>query len=236
MAFDNYRAMLTNKYIHSGYLNTIIVTVVTTVLSLILTSMGAYCMASRNFPNRKFWMGILLFTMYFSGGLIPTYLTYIGYGLKDSLWALILPSLCSAYNLIIMRNFFMQLPESIIESGRVDGAGEFQILFNLVLPISKPVLATIGMWVAVGRWNSWFDCLVYIRDPNKSVLQVILRRIILQGSNDLMAASNASVDIRANPEGLKAAAIFVTTIPILLVYPFLQKYFVKGIVLGSVKG
>ena len=151
---------------------------------------------------------------------------------------MVLPGLCGAYNLIIMRNFFQQIPASIEESGRLDGAGELRILLSLIYPISKPVLATIAMWVAVGNWNAWFDCLVYIRDTDKFVLQVVLRRIVLQGSSQMMelAGSNANLELASNPDGLKAATIFVATIPILMIYPFAQKYFVKGVIVGSLKG
>ena len=238
LTLKNYRATFKNQFILRRYVVTILRTVITTVLSLLLTSIGAYCLSKKWFPHRGFWMGIVVFTMFFSGGLIPTYLTYVSYGLKNSFWAMVLPGLCSAYNLIIMRNFFQQIPESIEESGRLDGAGELRILLSLIYPISKPVLATVAMWVAVSNWNAWFDCLVYIRDTDKFVLQVVLRRIVLQGSSQMMelAGNNPNLDLASNPDGLKAASIFVATVPILLVYPFAQKYFVKGVIVGSLKG
>lgn len=149
---------------------------------------------------------------------------------------MILPCLVSTYNLVIMRNFFQQIPAAIEESGRIDGAGNLRILFSLIYPISTPVLATIALWVAVSHWNAWFDCLVYIRDADKFVLQVVLRRIVLQGSSQMIEMGVTPDDVMSNPDGLKAAAIFVATLPILCVYPFAQKYFVKGIIVGSLKG
>ena len=235
-SFSNYSSMLRSKYIWSGYLNTIFRTVVGTALSILFTSIGAYCLSKKFFPHRNFWMAIVVFTMFFSGGLIPTYLTMCDLGLKNSVWAMILPTLISTYNLIIVRNFFQQVPAEIEESGRMDGAGNLRILFSLIYPISMPVLATVSLWIAVSHWNAWFDCLVYIRDTDKFVLQVVLRRIIMQGSTEMMELGVTNDDVLANPDGLKAAAIFVATIPILCVYPFVQKYFVKGIIVGSLKG
>lgn len=236
MSFANYSTMLRSQYIWSGYLNTIFRTVVGTVLSVLLTSLGAYCLSKPFFPHRTFWMGFVVFTMFFSGGLIPTYLVMCEIGMKNSIWSMILPCLISTYNLVIMRNFFQQIPAAIEESGRIDGAGNLRILFSLIYPISTPVLATIALWVAVSHWNAWFDCLVYIRDADKFVLQVVLRRIVLQGSTQMIEMGVTPDDVMSNPDGLKAAAIFVATLPILCVYPFAQKYFVKGIIVGSLKG
>ena len=235
LSLENYKSMLNNHFIWSGYAITVFRTIVGTVLTVLLTSIGAYCMSKPYFPNRTFWMSFILFTMYFGGGLIPTYMVYCAYGLKDSVWVMILPSLVGAYNLIIMRNFFQQVPASLEESARIDGAGDLRILFSIMYPVSKPVLMTVALWVAVGHWNSWYDCLVYIRDTNKFVLQIVLRRIVLLGARQMMEAG-VTEDIVGNPDGLKAAAIFVTTIPILCVYPFIQKYFVKGVMVGSLKG
>lgn len=236
MSFSNYSTMLRSQYIWSGYLNTIFRTVVGTFLSVLLTSIGAYCLSKPFFPHRTFWMGFVVFTMFFSGGLIPTYLVMCEIGMKNSIWSMILPCLVSTYNLVIMRNFFQQIPAAIEESGRIDGAGNLRILFSLIYPISTPVLATIALWVAVSHWNAWFDCLVYIRDADKFVLQVVLRRIVLQGSSQMIEMGVTPDDVMSNPDGLKAAAIFVATLPILCVYPFAQKYFVKGIIVGSLKG
>jgi len=238
MTFSNYKIVVRNPYIWSGYRATLLRTIAGTVLSLFVTSMGAYAMSKPYFPQRGFWTFIVVFTMFFSGGAIPGYLLIKDLGLMDSLWALILPGLVSAYNLVLMRNFISALPEELEESCMLDGAGRFTIFFRIVLPCSKPILATIGLWVAVGHWNAWYDALLYIRDPKKLVLQNVLRRIVLEGSTQMMksAATLTQMDEGLSTEGVKSAVIFVATIPIICVYPFLQKYFVKGTMVGSLKG
>lgn len=231
----NYQEVFKNKYIWSGYKNTIIITVVGTVIKLIFTAMGAYVLSKKYFPHRTFWTFYIVFTMFFSGGLIPSYLLNKQLGLMDNMMVLILPGLVSAYNLVIMRNFFQSLPEEVEESAMIDGAGRFRIFLSIVLPMSKPILATVGLWLAVGHWNSWYDVLIYITDETKFTLQIVLRRILLTGSKEIMEFSSTNAEM-VSSEGLKAATIYVATLPILCAYPFLQKYFVKGINMGSLKG
>ncbi len=238
---DNYARVIGNRYIWLGYKNTIIRTVIGTVLQLFFTSMGAYVLSKKFFPHRTFWTVFIVFTMFFSGGLIPSYLLVKELGMIDSYASMILPGLISAYNMVIVRNYFQSLPEEIEESCLIDGAGRFRIFLQFVLPLSKPILATVALWLAVGHWNSWFDVLIYIQnDPNKFTLQIILRRIILTGSKEILdtsaAANAAEMESVVSSEGLKAACIFVTTLPILCAYPFVQKFFVKGIMIGSLKG
>lgn len=233
---SNYKAIATNRFIWNGYYNTLIRTVVGTALSLLMTSVGAYCLAKPHFPHRNFWTFFVVFTMFFSGGLIPDYLLINSLGLINNRLALILPTLVGAYNLIIMRNYFMQLPVEIEEAGKIDGAGNLRILFGLIFPISKPMLATVGLWIAVAHWNAWFDCLIYIQDAEKFVVQIVLRRIVLEGTQQMMDSTQAQMDYQASPEAIKAACIFFTTLPILCVYPFIQKYFVKGVIVGALKG
>ena len=238
---DNYARVIGNRYIWLGYRNTIIRTVIGTVLQLFFTSMGAYVLSKRFFPHRTFWTVFIVFTMFFSGGLIPSYLLVKELGMIDSYASMILPGLISAYNMVIVRNYFQSLPEEIEESCLIDGAGRFRIFLQFVLPLSKPILATVALWLAVGHWNSWFDVLIYIQnDPNKFTLQIVLRRIILTGSKEILdtsaAANAAEMESVVSSEGLKAACIYVTTLPILCAYPFVQKFFVKGIMIGSLKG
>ncbi len=238
---DNYAKVIGNRYIWMGYKNTIIRTIVGTVLQLFFTAMGAYVLSKKFFPHRTFWTVFIVFTMFFSGGLIPSYLLVKELGMIDSYASMILPGLISAYNMVIVRNYFQSLPEEIEESCLIDGAGRFRIFLQFVLPLSKPILATVALWLAVGHWNSWFDVLIYIQnDPNKFTLQIVLRRIILTGSKEILdtsaAASAAQNESVVSSEGLKAACIFVTTFPILCTYPFVQKFFVKGIMIGSLKG
>jgi putative aldouronate transport system permease protein len=236
---DNYERVLTSRWIWTGYKNTIIRTVIGVFTQLTVTSLGAYALSKKFFPHRTFWTFLIVFTMFFSGGLIPTYLLVRDLGLLNSYSAMILPGLVSAFNLVIMRNFFMAVPEEIEESCLIDGAGRWRTFFSIVLPLSKPVLATVGLWLAVGHWNAWFDVLIYITDDAKFTLPIILRRIIITGTQqmfDMTMGTITAQDSVASPEGMRAAAIFVATVPILCVYPFIQKYFVQGIMLGSLKG
>ncbi len=238
--FDNYARVIGNRFIWLGYKNTLIRTAIGTVTQLFFTAMGAYVLSKRFFPHRTFWTFFIVFTMFFSGGLIPSYLVVKNLGLLDTYAAMILPGFISAYNLVIMRNYFQSLPEEIEESCLIDGAGRFRIFTQIILPLSKPILATVALWLAVGHWNAWFDVLIYISDDTKFTLQIVLRRIIITGSKEILdtsaAANQAANEATVSSEGLKAACIFVTTLPILCGYPFVQKFFVKGIMIGSLKG
>jgi len=239
LTFDNYRKVFTSNYIWLGYKNTIIRVVLGSTIQLFVTAMSAYVISKKYFPHRTFWTFLIVFTMFFGGGLIPTYLLVKQLGLINTYASMIIPSLVSAYNLVIMRNFFSSLPPDIEESCMIDGAGRFTTFFKIVLPLSTPILATVGLWLIVGHWNAWFDVLLYIHDDKKFTLQIVLRRIILTGTQqllDMTATSTFYENMEASPDGLKAASIFVATIPILCTYPYLQRYFVKGIMLGSLKG
>ncbi|HIU18527.1 MAG TPA: carbohydrate ABC transporter permease [Candidatus Limiplasma stercoravium] len=238
MSLENYAQVLGNYYIGYGFVNSIKRTVIGTALSVATMLLTAYPLSKKYFPNRRFWTAFVVFTMFFSGGMIPTYLTYSQtLHLDDSFWVMILPSLINTYNMLIARNFFMGLPEELSESGRIDGAGELRILVNIILPISLPIIATLSLWSAVSHWNAWFDSMLYFSDPKRQVLQLVLRRIVLEGSDDLMNLGGTADEMSTiNPETIKAATTMVATIPIVLVYPFLQKYFVKGMVVGSLKG
>ena len=231
----NYQEVFKNNYIWVGYKNTIVITVLGTVVKLCFTAMGAYVLSKKYFPHKNLWTFFIVFTMFFSGGLIPSYLLNKYLGLMDNLLVLIVPGLVGAYNLVIMRNFFQSLPEEVEESAMIDGAGRFRTFLTIVLPMSKPILATVGLWLAVGHWNSWYDVLLYITDDTKFTLQIVLRRILLTGSKEVMEFTSTATEM-VSSEGLKAATIYVATLPILCAYPFLQRYFVKGINMGSLKG
>ncbi len=231
----NYQYVLNNRYIWSGYRETLIRTITGTVLSVTLTAMGAYTLSKKNLPNRNFWTTVVLIPMFFSGGMIPTYMWMVDLNLIDNRLALILPGLVSSYNLIIMRNFFMAVPEGLEESAKIDGAGSIRIFFSIVLPISKAVLATVALWVMVGHWNAWFDATIYIRNADKLPLQVVLRRILLEGTQQMMDMNSTDTN-HVTPDTLKAATTFICMLPIMCVYPFVQKYFVKGVIIGSLKG
>jgi len=197
----------------------------------------AYPLSKKHFPHRGFWTGFIVFTMFFSGGLIPTYMVVKGLGLLNTVWALILPGLVPAYNMIIVRNYFMSISPSLEESAKLDGANDFTILLRIILPVSMPIIATVTLWTIVGHWNSWFDSMIYSQNARKQVLQVVLRRIVLEGSNEVVNMNAGMDDMSSvSPDNIKAATIMVATFPILMVYPFIQKYFVKGIMVGSLKG
>ncbi len=234
---DNYEEVFKNKYIWMGYKNTLIRTIAGTFSQLFMTALGAYVLSKKYFPHRTFWTLFVVFTMFFSGGLIPSFLLINDLGLLDTYAVMILPGLVGTYNLVIMRNFFTSLPEEIEESAMIDGAGRFRIFIQIILPMSKPILATVALWLAVGHWNAWYDVLIYVSDETMFTLQIILRRILITGSQEIMSVSATSASSEmVSSEGLKAASIFVATLPILCVYPFVQRYFTKGIMVGALKG
>jgi putative aldouronate transport system permease protein len=235
---NNYEKVFRNPAIWTGYYNTILRTVVGTALSLVVTFCLAWPLAKKSFPNRNFWTALIVFTMFFSGGMIPSYLLVRQLHLIDTVWALILPELVTAYNFVIVRNYMQTIPNSMEESAKIDGANDIRILFQIILPVCKPIIATIALWVAVWHWNSWFDSMIYVTKASGQVVQLVMRRIVLEGSDQMtaMMAEAQRQGVVIAPEGLKAATIMVTTIPILCIYPFVQKYFVKGVMMGSLKG
>ena len=230
---EGYRSIFKYKLLWTSYRNTIVRTLFGTALSMFLYVIAAYPLSKKYLPNRRFWIFFIIFTMYFSGGMIPNYLLINNWlKLSNTIWALIQPPAMSAYNLIIVRNFFESIPDSLEESARIDGARETTVLFKIVVPLSMPVLATVSLWCIVGHWNAWYDCMLYIRDDTKYVLQYTLQRILLDGQvQDL-----DHIGTKVNTETMKMASIVVSILPIMIIYPFVQKYFTKGIMIGAVKG
>ena len=237
LTFSAYWAVLGNTDTFIGYQNTIIRTIFGTILSLLFTCLASWPLSKPYMPHRRFYSFFIIFTMLFSGGIIPNYLLIKSMGLIDNRLALILPTMVTAFNVIVVKNFFASIPESLSESAKIDGANEFYILFKIIIPLSKPVLATVGLWVAVFNWNAWFDAMLYINSNSKQVLQIFLQRIVINDLTSLVekGMTNDTLSQLAN-QTIKSATIIVTILPILCVYPFLQKYFVKGIMLGAVKG
>jgi putative aldouronate transport system permease protein len=219
-----------------AYKNTFFRLIVGTVLNLSLTVTLAYGLSKRTLPGRTGLTAFVFITMLFSGGMIPSFILINEMGLMDSRWAMVLPGAVSAWNTILMRNFFMQIPESLEESALIDGATPMKILVRIILPLSLPAIATIGMFYAVGHWNAWFDAYLYINDKNKYPVQLILRSIVIGMSNSQINSELVYDTLPPPGETLKSAAIIATTLPIIFVYPFIQKYFVKGLMVGSVKG
>ena len=233
---DNYARVIGNRYIWLGYKNTLIRTCIGTVLQLFFTAMGAYVLSKRFFPHRTFWTLFIVFTMFFSGGMIPDYFLVRSLGLLNTRWALILPGLLGCYNLILMRNYIDGLPDALEEAALIDGANDLQVLVRIVLPLCLPILATLGLFTIVGYWNSYFSAIMYMTKREMWPLQLVLREIIFEGSAaEMQAAGGVADDNITSPFLLRMASIVVATVPIMLVYPFLQKYFMSGLVLGGVK-
>lgn len=233
---DSYKLVLSNPSILSGYRNTLVIVVLGTALNLLFTILGAYTLSRKSFMLRNPIMLAIVFTMFFNGGIIPTYLLINNtLHMGNSLLALIVPGLVSSYNLIIMRTAFQEISESLLESARIDGAGEVRILWRIVVPLSMPVIAVMILFYGVAHWNSWFGAILYIRDRSLYPLQLVLREILIQNSTDSMTTSAAMGDKEAIGESVKYATVMVATLPILLIYPFLQKYFVKGVMIGAIK-
>lgn len=231
-----YAAVVQNKSVWSGYGNTLFLVVVGTALNLLFTSLAAFVLSRKSFLLRKPITLMIIFTMFFSGGLIPTFLLVKGIGLYDSLWACILPGLISTWNFLIMRTYFEGIPDSLEESAKLDGANDIVILFRIILPLSGPIVAVMLLFYGVGNWNQWFNAMIYLQNPNKFPLQLILRGILLANNTDSMLGTTVDIDKQAIGESIKYATILIATVPILCVYPFLQRYFVKGVMIGAVKG
>lgn len=232
-----YRMVLTSPEIATGYVNTLLRTILGTCLTLLLTCMCAYPLSRPHMPHRRLITFLVLFTMIFDGGLVPSYLLIKNLNLINTIWALVLPMAVTAFNVIIVKNFFQQIPVSLYEAARMDGAGEFTILFRIFIPLSKPVLATVALWTGVLHWNQWFDAMLYITDDRRQVLQIFLQRIVIEGGTAMIDMGVTDVSILDyTPDTIKAATVIVTILPIIFFYPMVQKYFVKGIMLGGVKG
>jgi putative aldouronate transport system permease protein len=231
-----YKAVLKNPIIYSGYMNTLFIVVVGTAYNIIMTSMGAFVLSRKDFFWRKPITIMIVFTMFFGGGLIPNFLLVKNLGLMDSLWALIIPGAIGTWNLIIMRTAFQGIPDSLVESAHIDGAHDFIILFKIILPLALPTIAVMVLYYGVGHWNAWFGAMIYLRNRELWPLQLALREILISNSTDEMMSGTVAQDRAAIGETIKYATIMVATLPILAAYPFLQKYFVKGVMVGALKG
>lgn len=238
----SYEAVFKYKAIWTGFLNSIVYTVLGTLISVVLTLLAAYPLSRNDFRGRKIIMRIFLFTMMFSGGLIPSYILIRNLHMIDTMWALILPGAVSAYNVIVARTFFSQsIPNELLEAAQVDGCSDFRFFSKIVVPLSAPIIAVICLWVAVGIWNSYFSSLIYINSQEKIPLQMVLRQILLISSS-VNLSSATTVDPKTLAENrhlsemLKYATIIISSLPLMIAYPFVQKYFVKGVMIGSVKG
>lgn len=231
-----YKMVFKDPMILRGYANTIFVVVAGTFISVLVTAMGAYFLSRKNVMLQTPVMLYVMFTMFFSGGMIPFYFTVKDLGLYNSIWSLILPTAVNTFNLIIMRTGFASIPDSLEESAKLDGAGHLTILFKIVIPLAMPTIAVIILYYAVSYWNSWFNAMMFIQDRVKYPLQLVLRGVLMSNDTSAMTGGVTAVDKESVGESVKYGVIVVATIPILAVYPFLQKYFVKGVMIGAVKG
>lgn len=228
-----YESILSSSTFVRAFFTTVLVTLVGTFIQLALTVLMAYPLSKVKLPGRRMILTLVVFTMVFSAGMIPTFLIVKDLGLLNTYWALILPMAINPFNLIIIKNFFQELPAELEESARIDGAGEFRILRSIVLPLSKPVLATFGLFYAVAIWNDFMSPLLYLQDQDLWTLQMVLRQVTAAAS---LSADQFDSAIAPPAQGIKFAVVIVATIPVLLAYPFLQKHFAKGMLIGSVKG
>ncbi len=237
---DGYKAILKYKEIWIGYKNTILYTVVGTVVNLLMTICAAYPLSRKDFLPRNILMAFFMFTMFFSGGLIPTYLVVVRLELIDTIWAMVLPGAVSVFYVIIMRTYFQtNVPQSLFEAAELDGANTAQILIRIILPLSTPILAVMALYYGIAHWNSFFDAMIYMMSPEKYPLQMFLRDILIQNKVDLTMAGLDPSQAEAKrqlTEVIKYGVIVVASVPVLCFYPFVQKYFVKGVMIGAVKG
>ncbi|MBQ8093806.1 MAG: carbohydrate ABC transporter permease [Clostridia bacterium] len=231
---DAYQQVFRNSLVPTAYVNTLIVTAGGTLISMVLTIMGAYVLSLRQLPGRTGITLFFVFTMLFNGGLVPTYLVVVQLGMIDHLWALILPGAINTYNLILMRNFFQSVPEALYEAASIDGETMLGYVFHILLPLSGAAIATIALFYAVAYWNDYFKSLIYIRSNRLWPMQTVLRQVLQTAQMNTLMYDDSAESVA--PETLKDAMIMVTVVPILVVYPFVQKYFVKGVMVGSLKG
>lgn len=232
-SLEAYSKVFQNPKIYSGYLNTLFYVIVGTSLNLLMTTLAAYALSRPDLYGRSFFMKLITFTMFFGGGMIPTFLLIQNLGLLDTRWAMILPAAINTFNFIIMRTNFMNIPLALIESAKIDGANDFRILFRIVVPLSKPIIAVMALYYAVDHWNDFMGPLLYLRSQELYPIQIVLRDILLSNSTEAMGSANDTGF--AIGENIKYATIIISTLPILMVYPFIQKYFVQGALIGAIK-
>ncbi|WP_037287469.1 carbohydrate ABC transporter permease [Saccharibacillus sacchari] len=243
ITFEGYRRVFQDSSIWNGYLNTVIYTVVGTLVNLVVTLPAAYALSRRDFVGRNLFMILFIVTMFFGGGLVPTYLVVRSLGLVDSMWALILPGATSVWNLIVCRTFFQSsIPRELQEAAEIDGCSNFRLYFRIILPLSTALIAVMALFFGVGHWNNYFSAMIYLNQQEKYPLQLVLRQIlVLQQMSAQAGTIDATMATSLNNKAevaalVKYAVIIVATLPIIAVYPFLQRYFVQGVMIGSVKG
>ena len=236
VTFGAYKMAFSHPLLLSGYKNTLLILAVSLPINILMTLFAGYFMASKDVMFKPLIQGLIMFTMFFSGGMIPAYLNIRSLGLYNSLWALILPGALSVYNSIICKTAIEAVPESLKESAYIDGANDVVILFRIIVPLIKATLAVLLLYYGVGHWNAWFNASIYLKDNEKLPIQNIMRAILIANSNVLNSAAAENDQVNQFAEAIKYSTIILTTVPVLCIYPFIQKYFVKGVMIGAVKG
>ena len=236
----SYKLIFANQDIWRSIGNSLFVALAGCALSLLLTCVAAYPLAFGDFYGKKLFNILILFTMWFNGGIIPTFLTIRQLGLHDTLWSLIVNSMLVAYNVVIVRSYFQSIPQSVVESARIDGANDYLILFKLIIPLSKPVLATVALWVIVGHWNDYLNSLLFLSSRHNYTLQLVLKELVLNAEasihNISMSSDTTTSGAAALGQQMRNGVLVVSMIPMIILYPFVQRYFISGVMLGSVKG
>jgi len=234
-SLSNYVAVFNNRMIWVGYKNTIIYVAASLIISVTATVTAAYCLSREYLLGKNIMIFLIVFTMYFPGGLIPTYLIVDKLNLVNTPWAILLPTAINTYNFIVTLSYFRSLPNSLEEAAKIDGASDYKILSSIMLPLAKPITAVISLYTMVGMWNNYFTPMIYLHNPNLYPLQLVLRQILIQNDTSMLGTSAQSDVASAYLENIKYATVVVATVPILCVYPFLQKYFIKGVMIGAIK-
>jgi putative aldouronate transport system permease protein len=238
LTLDPYYRVFENESIWKGYANTILYTVAGTLVNIVLTILAAYPLSQKDLPGSRQLMIMITVTMFFSGGLIPTYLLVKSLGMNNTIWAMVIPGAISTYNLIVMRTFFQNgIPHELQESAWIDGSSNFRLLLSIIIPLSKPIIAVMVLFYGVGHWNAYFNALIYLKDRELFPLQLIMREILILNQSEDMGLDGSGMAERVlMAESIKYSVIIVSSLPVLLLYPFVQKYFVQGVMIGSIKG
>ncbi len=237
ITMDGFKRILQEKSIWTGYLNTIIYTALTVVLSLAVTVPAGWALSRKTVPGKKLWMIYFIIPMFFGGGLIPFYNVMSSLGLVGSMWSVILPSILSVWNLFMTKTFFeSSIPDGLVEAAKIDGAGEYRIFTSLVLPLSKAILAVMALYYAIGQWNSYFNAMIFLQDEAKYPLQLVLKEILIASESTMGGSGETILEQYRMANQIKYVSVIVSSVPVLLLYPFVQKYFSQGVMIGSLKG
>ncbi len=237
ITMDGFKRILQEKSIWTGYLNTIIYTALTVVLALAVTVPAGWALSRKTVPGKKLWMIYFIIPMFFGGGLIPFYNVMSSLGLVGSMWAVVLPSILSVWNLFMTKTFFeSSIPDGLVEAAKIDGAGEYRIFTSLVLPLSKAILAVMALYYAIGQWNSYFNAMIFLQDEAKYPLQLVLKEILIASESTMGGSGETILEQYRMANQIKYVSVIVSSVPVLMLYPFVQKYFSQGVMIGSLKG